>query len=182
MLGLLAVFLAPALVAVTLYLWFPFTGEESSLSTGELIQPPLPLTPFSGVNREGQPVPEDFFNRQWTLFYLGTENCDLHCQSNLFKARQLRQSLGKDMNRLKTVYLSAANPEAFFASETGYRYRELAVVIASKDAATLLQNLPKKRLYIVDPHGNLMMQYSPDVVSKGVLRDLKRLLRASRIG
>ncbi len=178
----MAIFIVPALAAAVLYLWFPFKGNEDSLSVGELMYPPLSLAPFSGVSRDGQSVPEDFFTRKWTLFYLAGEDCDLRCQSNLFKTRQLHRLLGKDMHRVKTVYLSMNIPEAFFVGEPGTRYRNLEVVIASESMEKVLGNLPEQRLYIVDPHGNIVMRYLPNVVSKGVLRDLKRLLRASRIG
>jgi hypothetical protein len=37
-------------------------------------------------------------------------------------------------------------------------------------------------IYIVDPHGNLMMGYAPTGAARGILRDLERLLRLSTIG
>ena len=37
-------------------------------------------------------------------------------------------------------------------------------------------------IYISDPLGNLMMSYPADINPKGILKDLKKLLRASRIG
>ena len=42
--------------------------------------------------------------------------------------------------------------------------------------------LKAERIYISDPLGNLMMSYPPDINPKGILKDLKKLLRASRIG
>jgi len=38
------------------------------------------------------------------------------------------------------------------------------------------------RSYLVDPLGNLMMSYPADAAPKGMLKDLKRLLRLSHIG
>ena len=38
------------------------------------------------------------------------------------------------------------------------------------------------RLYIIDPLGNLMMSYEPDVNPRDIYKDLKKLLRGSRIG
>ena len=38
------------------------------------------------------------------------------------------------------------------------------------------------RIYIIDPLGNLMMSYAPDARPKGMLEDMKRLLRLSSIG
>jgi hypothetical protein len=39
-----------------------------------------------------------------------------------------------------------------------------------------------ERVYYVDPLGNLMMYYTPDADPTGMLKDLARLLKASRIG
>ena len=44
------------------------------------------------------------------------------------------------------------------------------------------QNLKPNIFYISDPLGNLMMSYPADINPKGILKDLKKLLRASRIG
>ena len=37
-------------------------------------------------------------------------------------------------------------------------------------------------IYLIDPLGNLMMSYAPDAKPKGMLEDMKRLLRLSHIG
>ena len=37
-------------------------------------------------------------------------------------------------------------------------------------------------IYIVDPLGNLMMRHAPAGAPKGLLEDLKKLLKLSRIG
>lgn len=38
------------------------------------------------------------------------------------------------------------------------------------------------RIYVVDPLGNLMMSYARTAEPKGLLEDLKKLLKYSRIG
>ncbi len=44
------------------------------------------------------------------------------------------------------------------------------------------KELPPDTLYLIDPLGNLFMHYTPESTSRGLLKDLKRLLAASRIG
>jgi hypothetical protein len=39
-----------------------------------------------------------------------------------------------------------------------------------------------ERVYLVDPLGNLMMYYLPDANPRGMIKDLHRLLKYSRIG
>ena len=36
--------------------------------------------------------------------------------------------------------------------------------------------------YLIDPHGNLVMYFSPDVAPRDMVDDIKRLLKLSRIG
>jgi hypothetical protein len=38
------------------------------------------------------------------------------------------------------------------------------------------------RIYVIDPLGNLMMSYAADAKPKGLLEDMKRLLKLSSIG
>ena len=49
-------------------------------------------------------------------------------------------------------------------------------------AATPGATVTAPRVYLIDPLGNLMMSYAADVKSKGMLEDMKRLLRLSSIG
>jgi hypothetical protein len=53
-------------------------------------------------------------------------------------------------------------------------------------AAPLLQQFPSQQrehtLFVVDPLGNLMMSYDARQNPRGLLEDLKKLLRLSHIG
>jgi hypothetical protein len=44
------------------------------------------------------------------------------------------------------------------------------------------QTPPVREVYVVDPLGNLVMRFSPDVDRKGLIKDLDKLLRLSHIG
>ena len=67
---------------------------------------------------------------------------------------------------------------------------DLIAIRASPADAPLLALLPQRRtvqlnshrVYLIDPLGNLMMFYAADVKPKGMLEDMKRLLRLSSIG
>jgi hypothetical protein len=65
----------------------------------------------------------------------------------------------------------------------------LIAIRASADDEPLLALLPMKssdrdsrRIYLIDPLGNLMMWYPPGAPPKGMLEDLKRLLGLSHVG
>jgi len=46
-----------------------------------------------------------------------------------------------------------------------------------------LSSFPKNSIFLIDPIGNFMLYYNPsDINVKFVIKDLKRLLKYSRIG
>ena len=47
---------------------------------------------------------------------------------------------------------------------------------------SFFEKLKKNHLYIVDPLGNIFMYYNKDFDAKGLKKDIKKLLRISRIG
>jgi hypothetical protein len=67
---------------------------------------------------------------------------------------------------------------------------DLITVQASAAAASLTAILEHAghgpaaadRVYLIDPLGNLMMWYAADARPKGMLEDLKKLLRLSHVG
>ncbi len=99
--------------------------------------------------------------------------------------RQTRLSLNNDMTRMERVFLATANccaREYLQQEHTG-----LVVLDASGSAAQpLLAQFPQEgrehTLFVVDPLGNLMMGYDARENPRGLLEDLKRLLRLSHIG
>ena len=98
----------------------------------------------------------------------------------------MHRALDKDAARVRRVLLHAGDcctgiPE--IAAD-----RELFVLGAAGSAgARFLAEFPPARdgkpgVYLVDPHGNLMMSYPATGAARGLLKDLERLLRLSRIG
>ena len=174
--------------------WFlNFTDivEQGSKSNhGDLIIPPRPLPdlvlidPLSD-NRSGR------LHGKWNLFYIARERCDQACKNNLYRMRQLRLTTGKDDLRIQRVLLVVqANhliPAQTFAGYEG----QWLVATDDIDVNELLTNFrlsesehpaSMQRIYIVDPLGNLMMSYPPDADPSGIIKDLKKLLKHSKIG
>ena len=100
--------------------------------------------------------------------------------------RQTRLSLNTDMTRVARVFLATGDccAREFLAHE----HPGLLVLDAARRAAApLLDALPRARsaptpLFVVDPLGNLMMSYDARQNPRGLLEDLKKLLRLSHIG
>jgi cytochrome oxidase Cu insertion factor (SCO1/SenC/PrrC family) len=47
---------------------------------------------------------------------------------------------------------------------------------------SLLGSDAHDHVYLLDPLGNIVLRYGPEASSKGMLKDVKKLLRNSRIG
>jgi hypothetical protein len=99
------------------------------------------------------------------------------------------------MNRVQRVFIADSGCcDTQFLHE---QHPDLITIRAGEAAAPLLALLPDRagvtsadgsraaktpRVYLIDPLGNLMMSYAADAKSKGMLEDMKRLLRLSSIG
>lgn len=187
--GLMAAFAGPLLVAVVVY-FYPGHLAPPPLSYGELIEPVVVLDDLRARDLIGargvEPAPPDNLLRgRWTLLFWDGAACDLHCEAGLFKMRQARLALGRYAARVRTAYLLPPDaPPAISPPELPERHPKLVIarVDSATRAATALARLARGRVYIVDPLGNLMLGYAQDATPHGIVRDLKKLLRASRIG
>ena len=92
--------------------------------------------------------------------------------------------LGKDMNRVVRVFLhSESAPDTVFIEEqhTGL------ITTTDKGLGELLERkrpseIPAGGCYLIDPLGNLVMYFSPELDPKDMVGDIDHLLRLSRIG
>jgi hypothetical protein len=120
----------------------------------------------------------------WRLVYFNEGACDESCVAALYRQRQIRLMLGKDMDRVGRIFLHGDSlPDKVFLDE---QHRGL-ITINDKALGKLLEERRPKGLtaggiYLVDPLNNLIMYFSPDVPPGDMADDLKHLLELSRIG
>jgi hypothetical protein len=87
------------------------------------------------------------------------------------------------MNRVQRLFI--ADADCCDLQKLRELHPDLIIVRAGPPVQPLLAMLPaanEDRIYLVDPLGNLMMFYEPDSKPRGLLEDMKRLLRLSQIG
>jgi hypothetical protein len=181
-------FFAPLGLAFYLY-YGPGTWHPGGhVNAGELIQPARPL-PAAALPLWGSGTTDpNFLKHKWTFLYVLTGPCAEHCRSRLYDTRQVRLALDRDMDRVQRVFI--ADPECCDAQFVHEQHPDLITIRAGAAAAPLLALLPGQgssdaqapRVYLIDPLGNLMMSYPADSKAKGMLEDMKRLLRLSSIG
>jgi len=183
LLVLAAIFLLPVAIAFAMY-YGGMGRPAGSSSEGELITPARPLQVAGLKQPDGAPAGAEVLAGKWTLLYIGDGGCDADCRQALVFARQSRLALNEKMTRVQRVFLVTGNCCAndYLAAE----HPGLITLDASApEAQALLAQFPSDRsrsLYIVDPLGNLMMRHDASHTTKGLLSDLKKLLKLSHIG
>ncbi len=187
MLGLFALFFLPLLVAMWMYFGPNTWLTSKTRNHGDLIQPPRPLDEFNLKSFDESVWTQKTFMGKWTLLYLGDTHCDLYCEASLFKMRQVQKSLGRDSQRVQRKYLGLGRfTNKGDIQEIFMRYPDMQIKWFDQTEFSLhlpqFKDLNEHAIYVIDPHGNLMMHYSENATSKGIKKDLKRLLKVSRIG
>jgi hypothetical protein len=178
--GLGGLFLLPLAVAFWLYYgigWHPV----GTVNHGELIRPvrPVPQLELQPAVA-GETRPAELFHHKWSLVYIGDGQCDDACRNALYVMRQTRLSLNNEMTRVERVFIATSNCCAndFLAHE----HPGLKVFASAGDVRPFPAEARAQSLFIVDPLGNLMMRFDVRDNPKGLLEDLKRLLKYSQIG
>ena len=181
MLLVLAVCAAPVIAS---YFTYYVIRPQSQKSFGTLIEPQRPLPEATATALDGKPVRLPALRGQWLLVSVAGGACDATCEKHLYLQRQLRESLGKEKERVDWVWLvDDAQPvraELLPALQKATVLRVPQAQLAQWLAPAAGQTL-HDHLYVVDPMGHWMMRFPPaDTGSaKSVKRDLDRLLRAS---
>jgi hypothetical protein len=182
-LGLLALlFLAP--VALSFYLYYGGWRATGDVSHGELITPARPLPKVSLSGPDGAAAPP-VFEGKWSLIFAGDGKCDADCRRALYVTRQVRIALNQNMDRVQRVFLYRGDccEEPYFSTEQpGLIARDLDSAAGQELDAALLTMDGAGRIWIADPLGNLVLSYPRDTDPRGMIADLKKLLKLSHIG
>jgi len=171
------------------------TGNSENLKLnnhGELIIPPSRFTQLPLMNLANQqPMSSDELLGKWWILYVGPSKCYQECQTILYNMRQIKVALGKNSNRVERVFIPHPKcPQNVCEQYLNEFYPDMLRVQLQtqpfealfREHSALKHNEMIGNLFILDPQGNIMMHYSPEQHPKDILTDLKKLLRASKIG
>jgi hypothetical protein len=180
---MLAVLLVCAAPVIASYFTYYVIRPEGRRNYGELVDPQRPLPALAAMSPDGQRIVLPALKGQWLLVSVAGGACDAVCQQHLYFQRQLRESLGREKDRLDRVWLvsdDAAIPQTLSTAlqdATVLRVAGLEQWLQPADGQKLSDHL-----YVVDPIGNWMMRFPANMDAAGAAqakRDLERLLRAS---
>ena len=171
---MLVLFIAPIALAKLVLIKGWYQGGETN--AGQLISPPLLL---------------DNTANAWLLLYNPPASCEHQCLQSLWQIQQTHTLLASEGERVQTYLTSTINKPADMNQVQLFGERQLDINQIHNPAilTTDIQALAPNTLYLVDPLGNAFMRYqfpadyqTAITVSAGLLKDLKRLLKISKIG
>lgn len=182
---MMAVLLVCAAPVVASYFTYYVVRPEGRRNFGELIQPQRPLPEMLAHTPDGAPVALSSLKGQWLLVSVAGGQCDAACEEHLYLQRQLRESLGREKDRLDWVWLinDKADPPAALAPAMA---QAQVLRVDPQALAAWLQPAAGQRLedhlYLVDPMGHWMLRMPASLDKSNAAkakRDLDRLLRAA---
>ncbi|MGZ0704260.1 hypothetical protein [Pseudomonas sp. L5B5] len=164
--------IGPMILATSMYklqFWVP----ESRSYHGELIG--------NGQTRAEIGVQSE--DDRWQVLVTAPQGCLQECQQLVYLARQIQVALGRDASRASHALASAQPLEPGYASRLQAEYPQLQrYPLELATFAKGAKDSQAPQLWIVDPHGNLVLRYDARVKGKDLLDDLRHLLKLSNIG
>lgn len=180
---LIAVFVVPLLIAMLMYAMRDYVPTVKSVSHGELIHPAQPITIFELQQRPSQLKTLDDIKGKWTYLIYSPNSCTLECEASLFKLRQTKIATGRESNRIQSVLIVGENKISSNILDRNKRTHVGKLLkFELENQPGFQKQLQQGMVYLVDPNGNLMMQYDTTSTSRGMLKDIKKLLKISNIG
>ncbi|HYG44230.1 MAG TPA: hypothetical protein VEA17_15030 [Bordetella sp.] len=183
--------LAPILAAVVMYnnpQWWP---DESS-NYGTLLDPQRPMPAAQDLQLttlDGQPFDLQTLKGKWLLVSVGEAACPESCARKLFITRNSHASQGKNVDRLARVWFITDRGEVPAKVLEAYqgtvmvraRPEQLARFLLARDTVAGQPGLLDP-IWVIDPLGNLMLQFPPNADGVEVRKDISKLVYSSRIG
>ncbi|WP_310333275.1 hypothetical protein [Pseudomonas corrugata] len=125
---------------------------------------------------------------RWQILVTAPKECSVDCQQLVYLARQIQIGLGRDAGRASHALAAAQPLSSEYDAKLTREYPQLqrypldpaSFSTFNKTAGTGDKTAPL--LWIIDPHGNLVLRYDPTVKGKDLLNDLRHLLKLSNIG
>ena len=183
MLLVLAICAAPVIAS---YLTYFVIRPEGRTNYSELIQPQRPIpADLPLTDLQGGAVKAESLKGQWLLVVVSAAACDTTSEKQLWLQRQLRETLGREKDRVDKIWLiddaGTPTPQALQGVTTNTEATVLRV--PARALAAWLQpaagHALEDHIYIVDPLGHWMMRAPPNPEPAKLKRDVEKLLRGS---
>jgi hypothetical protein len=132
--------------------------QFNTTNKGTFVNPPLQVS-FLNPSHE----------KKWQIIYVTDTLCNEACKKLNHQLLQVQKALGKDSDRVRVISLNRNDVKA----------NELQKLVSSSPNNAFIV---AKKVFLIDPIGNLFMYYQDSFDPMDVLKDLKKVLEVSQIG
>lgn len=189
---ILIISVAPVIAAFVMY-FNPSLQPGGSTNYGTFVDPQRPLPSneeLTVTTLDGQPFDLNKLRGQWLLVAADEAACPESCAKKLFILRNTHAMTGKNVKRVSRVWFvtdDAPVPQQVLDAYAGTimlraKPEQLDAFLAGQELDQGTEPELLEPIWIIDPLGNLMMQYPKDPDPLKVRKDLGKLLHNSQIG
>ena len=184
----LIIFGTPFLViSLSTFWYYAGLGPKATVNYGTMIEPPVDLGSLE-LELNYQPLNIDSMERKWMIIHFLDDRCNEDCLEAFYFSRQINIAIGREKDRVKRFYVASSKTQEkvkkLFQSETNL------TAISAMNLNLLRQKMTEAGInpfiqpgfLLADPLGNIILSYQGDIDPKKILSDIKKLLRASKIG
>ena len=178
------IFTVPFVISYYLSKDYHAGGELQTSNYGSFINPIVELSQSTFDDYSGENLNVNQHLTKWSLIYRMPENCSQRCSDEIYLIRQVNIALGKDMNRLERVIVLNQTIPSSEIDDLVIKYPKAIVV--KNNSSTFINEINKITdryvLLLTDPLGNVILGYDEGFEGKKLLKDIKKLLKLSKIG
>ncbi|HIG42107.1 MAG: hypothetical protein ABGY96_19735 [bacterium] len=170
--------LMPVFIAFIVYVNFPQLLPTETTNQGRLIIPPISNTRLD----------LSLADSKWSLLMPVGQTCDPDCKQRFYLARQTNVALGKESERVKRILLTTQQTPEIQISDLLREYPDMGQIQLDESLLrdtfrdVVPDSVSGNYIFLMDPHGNVMMVYTLEKMGGPLLKDLKHLLKLSNIG
>ncbi len=169
------------------YLLYFFGDVQSFSNNGELLNPVADFQDLQLTDSNGKAFDTEALQHKWHLLLFTSTECDETCNETLVRMRQINKAVGKHAYRLRHMVVHLQTPSDAFETRLKSDFARAIrtygeAEIAQKMLSASQQPLDANTIFLVDPLGNVMMAFRPELDPKLIIQDLKKLFKVSQIG
>ena len=186
---MIVLFGLPYIAALYFYYFADLSKMTKRTNYGTLISPVRQVNDIPLKKLDNSDFKLSELRGAWVMVSIGQSSCQKSCQDNLYKMRQIRKAVGEDRSRINRVFMLTDKSNIQSFNELLTHYSKMEVIIPTGDnykqlisGFSINDESAEDGIFIIDPLGNYMMAYPKDADAEEILKDVRRLLKVSKIG
>jgi hypothetical protein len=181
MLGILLVCATPVFLS---YFMYYVVRPDGRTNYGSLLNPIVDASKLD-IKVDDKPTTLAALKGKWLMVTVGPSSCDDACVERLYLARQVRETTGREKERIELVWVVTDSGKP--SQKLLDAYPTVKRVTAEVNAISAVLPVEASssvtaHTYIVDPLGNVILRFPAKPDPSKMKKDISKLLRASRIG